>query len=112
MARCCRYRAFSIAPGLNVMLIRINQMLPGTCWSALICFWRDIFEPYIPPYMSFLFGIVERHCDHIAVERVIRCREFSFFISSFLAFSSTFSSFLGFFFHFLFFLFLPLFPLS
>ena len=65
MARCCRYRAFSIAPGLNVMLIRINQMLPRTCWSALICFWRDIFEPYIPPYMSFLFGIVERHSDHI-----------------------------------------------
>ena len=76
------------------------------------CFWRDIFEPYMPPYMSFCFGIVERRCDHITIERAIR--GFYFFISSFLAFSSTFSSFLGFFFHFLYFLrlFLPLFLLS
>ena len=84
------------------------------CSSALICFWRDIFEPYMPPYMSLCFGIVERCCDHIAIERAILSQGISFFIFFFLAFSSTFSSLLGFFFHFLFFLrpFLLLFPLS
>ena len=68
----------------------------------------------MPPYMSFFFGIIERRCDHIAIERAIRGWGFSFFISFFLAFPSTFSSFLGFFFEFLFFLrlFLPLFLLS
>ena len=72
MARRCRYRAFPIAPGLNVMLIWVDWRLPGTCWSALICFWRDILEPYMPPYMSFCFAIVERRCDHIAIEGAIR----------------------------------------
>ena len=58
----------------------------------------------MPPYMSFRFGIVERHCDHIAIKGLSMAGAFSFFISSFLAF----------FFHFLFFLslFLPLFPHS
>ena len=87
MARHCRYRAFPIAPRLNVIFIGVGRRLPGICWSALICFWRDIFEPYMPPYMSFRFGIVEKHCDHIAIERAIRGRGFSFFISYFLAFS-------------------------
>ena len=71
------------------------------CLSALICFLRDIFEPYMPPYMSLCFSIVERRYDHIAIERAVRGGGFFLFISSFLAFSSTFSSFLGFFFHFL-----------
>ena len=36
MARRCRYRAFPIAPRLNVMLTGVGRRLPGTCWSALI----------------------------------------------------------------------------
>ena len=95
MARRCWYRAFPIALGLNVMLTRVGRKLQGTCWSALICFWRDIFEPYMPPYIYFRFGIVERRYDHIAIKRAIRgWGFFLFFISSFLAF----------FFHFFFFL--------
>ena len=114
MVRRCRNCAFPIALGLNVMLTGVDRRLLGTCWSALICFWRDIFEPYMPPYMSLCFGIVERCCDHTAIERAIHGWGFSLFISSFLSFSLTFSSFLGFFFHFIFFLrlFLPFFLLS
>ena len=59
--------------------------------------------PYMPPYMSLRFGIVERRCDHITIKGLSSA--FSFFISflrSYFSFSSTFSSFLGFFFHFLF----------
>ena len=41
--------------------------------------WRDIFEPYMPPYMSLRFGIVERHCNHIAIKRAIYGRGFFFF---------------------------------
>ena len=72
IARRCRYHAFSITPGLNVMLTWIGQRLPGSCWSALIFFWRDIFEPYMPPFMSLCFGIFERRYDHITIERAIR----------------------------------------
>ena len=86
------------------MLTEVDRRLQGTCWSALICFCRDIFEPCMPPYMSLCFGIVERRCDHIAIKGLSVAGAFFFFISSFLHF----------FFHFLFFLrlFLPLFPLS
>ena len=80
MARHCRCRAFPIAPGLNVMLTGVSWRLPGTFWSALICFWRDIFEPYMPPYMSLCFGIVERRCDHISIERATRGWGFFFHI--------------------------------
>ena len=104
MARRYRHRAFSIAPRLNVMLTGVDRRLPETCWSALICFWRDIFEPYMPPYMSLCFGIVERHCDHIFIERVIHGWGFSFFHIFFL------SLFFNFFFFLM--LFLPLFLLS
>ena len=99
MARRYRYRAFPIVHGLNVMLTGVGQKLPGTCWSALICFWRDIFETYMPPYMSICFGIVERPCNHIAIERATRGWGFFFHIF-----------FLSLFFNFFFFLrlFLPL----
>ena len=43
--------AFPIVPGLSVMVTGVNRRLRGTCWSAPICFWRDIFKLYIPPYM-------------------------------------------------------------
>ena len=100
MARRYRYCAFSIALGLSVMLTGVCRRLQGTCWSTLILFWRDIFEPYMPPYMSLRFGIIERHCNHIAIKRAIRGWGFFlfFFISSLgspFSFSSTFSSFLG-----------------
>ena len=38
MARRCRYHAFLIASGQNVMLTGVGQRLQGTCWSALIFF--------------------------------------------------------------------------
>ena len=66
MARRCRYCAFTIAPELNVMLTGIGRRLLETCWSMLICFWRDIFEPYMPPYMLLRFGIVQRCCSYSA----------------------------------------------
>ena len=44
-----QYRALPITPGLNVMLIGVGRRLQGTCWSVLIFFWRDIFEPYMSP---------------------------------------------------------------
>ena len=47
MVRRFRYRDFSIAPGLSVMLTGVGRRLQGTCWSTLIFFWRDIFEPYM-----------------------------------------------------------------
>ena len=56
--------------------------------------------PYMPPYMSLHFGIIERRYDHISIKGLFVVEAFSFFISSFLAF----------FFHFFFFL--LLFPLS
>ena len=93
MARRCRYRAFPIAPGLNVMLTRVGWRLQG----ALICFWRDIFESYMPPYMPLRFGIIKRRCNHIAKKRAIRGRGF-FFFHIFFRISSFF------FFHFFFFL--------
>ena len=132
-----------IAPELNVMLTGVGRRLQGTRWSVFIFFLEGHFlslyvllggsktrmesstakntpsksmKFYIsmfndkPPCMPLLFGIAERHCNHIARGG----RGFFFFISSFLASSSTFSSFLASFLHFLFFLrlFLPLFLLS
>ena len=76
---CCQYRAFSIAPRLNVMLTGVGRRLQGTCWSALICFWIDILKPYMPPYMSLCFGIVERCCNHILIKRAICGQGFFFF---------------------------------
>ena len=66
MARRCRYCAFTITPELNVMLTGIGRRLSGTCWSMLIFFWRDIFEPYMPPYTLLRSGIVQRCCSHNA----------------------------------------------
>ena len=48
MAWYYRYRVFPIVPGLNVMLTVVGRRLQGTCWNALIFFWRDISEPYMP----------------------------------------------------------------
>ena len=93
------------------MLTVVGRRLQGTCWSALIFFWRDIFYPYMP----FRFGISERRCNHIAIKRLFVARAYSFFISylgSSFSFFSTLSSFLGFFFHFLFFLWLFLLSLA
>ena len=90
MARRYRYRAFPIAPGLNVMLTEVGLRLQGTHWSSLICFWRNIFEPYMP----LRFGFVERHWSVLIRfwHSVVGAFFLFFFISSFLASSSTFSS--------------------
>ena len=53
--------------------------------NVLICFWRHIFQPYIPLYMSLRFGIIERRCDHIAIKRAIRGFFFFFFFSCLLS---------------------------
>ena len=50
-AGCCQYLAFSIAPRLNVMLTGVGLWLQGTRSSVLIFFWRDIFEPYMSPWV-------------------------------------------------------------
>ena len=44
----------------------VGRRQRGTRWSAPICFWRDIFEPYILPYMprgwfEFSNGILYIH---------------------------------------------------
>ena len=82
MARRCRalpVSCFSNCSEAECNVDRVGWRLPGTCWSTLICFWRDIFEPYMPPYMSLRFDIVERPYDHISIKRAIRGRGFFFF---------------------------------
>ena len=54
----CRHHAFPITSGLSVMLTGVGRRLQGTCWRVLICFWRDIFEPYISPYLPLQWNFI------------------------------------------------------
>ena len=99
MARRCRVLPVLCFSNCSCSECDVDRGWPEATRNALICFWNDIFEPYLSPYMPLRFGIVERRCDYIAIRGLSVAGAFSFFISSFLAF---------------FFLqpFLPLFPLS
>ena len=102
MALYRRYRVFSIAPELNVMLTVIGRRLHGPCWNTLICLLRDIFEPHISPYMP-LYLVVSLGGSKTGMEssaaknppsQINGAFSFSSSLrSSFLASSSTFSFF-------------------
>ena len=105
------------------MLTGIGRRLQGMRWSVLICFWKDIFEPYMSPWVAWKLRLNFIHpCSAISplvcpfalallkaaiiiLPEVVGAfsiyfflasiaEPFSFFISSFLEYSSTLSSFL------------------